>query len=124
MIAIQNEDGSIDAVRCHYDGGPEVVGEGLLASFQEADCIRRLIAGGELKYIDEGGLHEHYTEEDGRDEAKHFLALEEAMNYFIDGIAEYFYLWDGEWSFIARYGLVVPWLEEKRGFKSLKDELQ
>ena len=47
-IGIWNEDGSLDAIYCHWDGYPSYNGALLLHHYQDPEKIRELIALGDI----------------------------------------------------------------------------
>ena len=51
MIALQKEDGTLEAVYCHYDGYPEGVGKTLKEHYQDPDKVERLIEGGGMSCL-------------------------------------------------------------------------
>jgi hypothetical protein len=51
-IIIQTEDG-FEGVYCHSDGYPAGVGRTLLDHYQDRDKVRRLVALGDLSYLEE-----------------------------------------------------------------------
>jgi hypothetical protein len=54
MISINNEDGTYDAVYCHFDGYPEgvgSVGDTLHKHYVSEEKIKQLIAGGDMSCI-------------------------------------------------------------------------
>lgn len=54
MIALQKEDGTLEAVYCHYDGYPAGVGKTLREHYQDLDKVRALIRGGGMSCLGEG----------------------------------------------------------------------
>lgn len=52
MIGIQDEDGSIRAVYCHGEGYPSGNGKILEESYPTREDVERLIAGGDMSYLE------------------------------------------------------------------------
>lgn len=50
-IGIQNEDGSLDVIYCHWDGYPSHNGAILLHHYQDLEKIRELIALGDISSL-------------------------------------------------------------------------
>ena len=69
LIAIENVDGTIKSIHCHSDGYPEHNGKILLNHYNQRDLVNRLIALGNLSYLDEridpSGEHSFYSQEKG-----------------------------------------------------------
>lgn len=86
MIGMQNEDGSVTAIYCHFDGYPEGVGAMLVKYYSDPAKIRELLALGNLSSLGPkiGEKHEFGTRREewctayGRDrgednvEARHY----------------------------------------------------
>lgn len=100
-IAIQHEDGRVEAVYCHFDGYFENNGKLLLDNYTKTDQVEGLIAGGDMSSLS-------YTSEDteyykGRgdnwDDVKPVIwNTREAWLAHDTEYIEYNYLWvDGEW---------------------------
>jgi hypothetical protein len=51
-IAIENADGTVESIYCHWDGYPEHNGELLLENYQDEPKVRALIALGDLSSLD------------------------------------------------------------------------
>jgi hypothetical protein len=51
MIGIQQEDGKIKAIYCHYDGYPEGVGQTLANYYQTTDKVEALLNLGDLSVL-------------------------------------------------------------------------
>lgn len=66
-IAIENADGSIEKVYCHFDGYISHMGLMLMTHFNSADKARTLIAGGDLSGIEKNGKPRHYRDMEGRE---------------------------------------------------------
>lgn len=120
-IGIQNADGSITAIYCHFDGHRDGVGDKLLAHYTDEAKIRALIALGDISCLgaELGEKHnfddprmEGWTRAYGRDRGEegieahdctddmHFCSVAR-KNYG----AEYAYLWkDGKWLCWELYG--------------------
>lgn len=115
-IGVQNEDGTITAIYCHFDGYPEGVGDTLKTHYTAPDKIAALIALGNLSSLDEevappaGVVHNFDRRAKGittaymrdRGEAdQHARTFKDEAEY-LDAAgkswAEFAYLWrDGKW---------------------------
>lgn len=51
MIGIQQEDGKVRAIYCHYDGYPEGVGQTLADYYQTTDKVEALLNLGDLSVL-------------------------------------------------------------------------
>lgn len=51
-IGIENPDGSVTSIYCHFDGNPEGVGYTLLFSYASEEQVKELIALGDLSYLE------------------------------------------------------------------------
>lgn len=50
-IGILNEDGTVTAIYCHWDGYPEGVGLTLVNHYQDEDRVRELLSLGSISYL-------------------------------------------------------------------------
>lgn len=111
-IGIQNEDGSLDVIYCHWDGYPSYNGAILLHHYQDPEKIRELIALGDLSSLAEAikptsGEHTFDAPQEGvvvaygRDRhedgvsTKHFGTMAEYKKYMVSegGYIEFVYLY-------------------------------
>lgn len=141
-IGIQNSDGSIKAIYCHWDGYPSWNGRILKDYYTDETKVRDLIALGDisslraeigeqhpfdtyhLKKEDIDSRWENWTTAYGRDrgetdiDARDYVSANDFYNRFDMGV-EYIYLFkDGEWIMNSVYGKtewipVTVALEEK-----------
>jgi hypothetical protein len=110
-IAIKHEDGTINAIYCHFDGYFEGVGATLNAHYRNADKVKQLIALGNISALNEEiGLKQDFNKptEDtwtlayGRDrgetgqEASTFTSRFNWIREFTDSGCEYAYLYEME----------------------------
>lgn len=51
-IAIQNENGTVEAIYCHWDGYPEHNGKILKEHYTDEERIRELISNGDMSSLD------------------------------------------------------------------------
>jgi hypothetical protein len=51
FIGIQNDDGTIDGIYCHWDGGPGWNGKVLVEHYATAPRVRELLSGGSLSSL-------------------------------------------------------------------------
>lgn len=110
-IGIQNEDGSVTSVYCHWDGYPENNGDILVMHYKEREKVQKLIGLGSLSSLapeidaPEGHSYENpvygvtiaYHRDRGEPmQMKQHISLE---NFFASDIEEYGYLYtlEGEW---------------------------
>ena len=110
-IAIQNEDGTVTSIYCHWDGYPEYNGNMLVSHFKNRDKVKKLIALGSLSSLapeieaPEGHTFsdpvEGYTVAYSRDrgESLDISHHMDADSYFSGDIEEYGYLYtlEGDW---------------------------
>jgi hypothetical protein len=107
MIGKQQEDGTIKAIYCHYDGYPEGVGQTLADYYQTSDKVDELLNLGDLSVLrQEIGEKQDFnkpTNEDwslayGRDrgeegtEAKDFIYPGAYLEYARNSCAEFAYI--------------------------------
>ena len=68
-ISIQNEDGTVLTVYCHFDGYPEHNGRILLDHYNDEKLARELISFGDMSYLRErcipNGKHSYSSPEEG-----------------------------------------------------------
>lgn len=113
-IGIVNEDKSIDAIYCHWDGYPSHNGEILINFYNNENAVRELIALGGLSSLEQRiapnenevhtfdnpikGVTVAYHRDRGEElEIMHFTDCESMINEGI-GYIEYFYVWyNGAW---------------------------
>jgi hypothetical protein len=132
-IAIENENGSVTSIYCHYDGYPEHNGAILQEHYTDHEKVKKLIALGDISIlshevdIPEGVEHSFETPVKGitvayhRDRGDDFHQKSNAsVNEFFNGdIQEYGYCFTaaGEWLAKSASG---NW----RGVKPLEDVLK
>ena len=109
MIGIQQENGKIKAIYCHYDGYPEGVGQTLANYYQTTDKVEALLNLGDLSVLrqelgekqdfnDYKNHNENWCLAYGRDrgltdaEAKEFIYAGEYLEYARGSCAEYAYI--------------------------------
>lgn len=121
FIGIRNEDGTITAVYCHWDGYPEYNGKMLVENYNTKAKAQELINLGDLSSIcervkpNEDEIHtfdnplKDVTVASYRDmgenwenvKPKNFKTLTEYYDYAINSWVEYIYLFaDNEWNLI------------------------
>jgi len=110
-IGIENQDGTVTSVYCHWDGYPENNGQILHDHYQDRKKVEKLIALGSIsilsKEVDAPEGHTYKTPVDGvtvayhRDRGEPLQAKKSVYveNYFADDLEEYGYLFtkDNEW---------------------------
>ncbi len=110
-IAIQNEDGTVTSIYCHWDGYPEYNGNMLVSHFKNRDKVKKLIALGSLSSLaPEIEAPEGHTFSDpaeghtvaysrDRGESLDISHHMDADSYFSGDIEEYGYLYtlEGDW---------------------------
>jgi hypothetical protein len=113
MIAIENENGSVTSIYCHYDGYPENNGAILQEHYTDHEKVKKLIALGDISTlshevdIPEGVEHSFKTPVKGitvayhrdRDEDFHQNSHGSVGDFFNSDIEEYGYCFTaaGEW---------------------------
>lgn len=110
-IGIQNEDGSVNSIYCHWDGYPENNGDILVMHYKEREKVQKLIGLGSLSRlateIDAPEGHSYENPVPGITVAYHRdrgepMQMEQHIspeNFFASDIEEYGYLYtlEGEW---------------------------
>jgi hypothetical protein len=122
-IAIENQDGSVTSIYCHFDGYPEGVGEKLILHYDTEEKVKALIALGDLSHLTSelspapGVIHNFnnpvfsvtiaYHRDRGEDfNQEHHTNAEE---FFNGDVEDFGYLFqNGEWSFVDGYGEREP----------------
>ena len=116
-IGIQNEDGSVTSVYCHWDGYPEHNGDILVMHYKKREKVQKLIGLGSLSSlapeIDAPEGHSYENPVPGvtvayyRDRGENFNQRQNISpeNFFASDIEEYGYLYtlEGEWLVKAGY---------------------
>jgi hypothetical protein len=109
MIGIQQEDGKIKAIYCHYDGYPKGVGQTLADHYQTTDKVEALLNLGDLSVLrqelgekqdfnDYKNHNENWCLAYGRDrgeantEAKEFNYVGAYLEYARNSCAEFAYI--------------------------------
>ena len=131
-IAIENEDGTVTSIYCHWDGYPENNGKLLLEHYQDRKKTQKLIDLGSISYLapdvepGDGVVHSFEMPTTGIVVAYHRDRGEEHQNcehrdseeFFNSDIEEYGYLLtkEGEW--------LVKSVYRGWGIKSVKDVLE
>ena len=128
FIGTRNNDGTIHAIYCHFDGYIECVGETLFKHYQDPDKIRKLINGGDISMLDERidapkghsfespvkGCTVFYGRDRGVEgtEAKIFVSTGNFVRAAMNSWAEFTYLYQcDEWTVLE-------------DFKSLEESLE
>lgn len=113
-IAIENQDGTVTSIYCHWDGYPSNNGALLLEHYSDREKTERLIALGDISYLTENlepsGPHSFDYAEPGvvvayhrdRGEEKRIRKDRSIESFAKSDIEEYGYLMtrDGAWIFI------------------------
>jgi hypothetical protein len=113
-IAIENADGTVTAVYCHWDGYPEGNGKTLAEHYGHREKVQQLIDLGSLSSLDEfvfpEGEHSFQKPEDGVTVAYHRDRGEDLRqeqypsveHYLIADVEEYGYLFttEGSWVYV------------------------
>ena len=115
-IAIENQDGSIEKIYCHFDGYIRHMGVMLNTYFNAPDNVRLLIANGDLSGIDKGGKPRHYKDINGHENeepmfspyanhAEYVASIDHVFHEF-----NYLFRFNGKWEVIkgASNGLTKP----------------
>lgn len=115
-IAIENPDGSVKSIYCHWDGYPEHNGRILNDHYQERKKVESLIELGSISILDENvdptGPHSFENPQDGvtvayhRDRGEAYRKPDGHRNsesYFKGDIEEYGYLFtkENEWVYVS-----------------------
>lgn len=97
-IAIQNEDGTVTGIYCHWDGYPEHNGKILVNDYTTEEKVRELIALGDISSL---GSTINETEAYGRDRGERSVGPHKGLSHreFVGKYGkEYHYLFkNGEW---------------------------
>lgn len=117
-IAIENPDGTVTSIYCHWDGYPEGVGGTLITHYTQPEKVKALIALGSLSYVElnlapEPGVEHTFmnpakrvTVAYHRDRGEPFEQEQHANaeEFFNGDIEEFGYLFqNGEWLFAFAY---------------------
>ena len=101
MIGIQNADGTVKAVYCHWDGYPEHNGRMLLDHYNSREIAENLIKRGDFSFLhDNISDIEYYVDRgDTGVEPTTYKNVAEFSQYMEDTWCEYFYILDaaGKW---------------------------
>ena len=138
MIGKQQEDGTIKAIYCHYDGYPEGVGQTLANYYQASDKVNDLLNLGDLSVLSQeiGGKQnfdkptsETWCLAYGRDrgeegtEAKEFTYTGAYLEYARNSCAEFAYIFTSKgWSYWS-LSTPEPTLIPPFGFELTEDGL-
>lgn len=118
MIGKMNEDGTVEAIYCHFDGYLDGVGATLFEAYQDQKKIDQLIYKGDVSSlgasIDSTSFYPDTHFKTFRDDPA-YLEYCFKDNRWI----EYCYLWDGE-EWLVCYEYDIPILE----FRVLEKELR
>jgi len=116
-IAIENQDGTVKSVYCHWDGYPSNNGKILQENYQDLDKVEKLIKLGQISYIaeeveaPEGAPHSFESPMGGvtvayhRDRGEDYIQPKEhqSLSGFVKSdVEEYGYVFtkEGEWLFV------------------------
>lgn len=66
-IGIENEDGTVLGIYCNYDGYLEGVGTILNKHYQDSTTVRKLIEGGNIKYLSDNRWATEYYIRDNKE---------------------------------------------------------
>ena len=117
IIGTTQEDGTIRAIYCHFDGYPEGVGATLAEHYSDDVKVEQLINLGNLSSLgkeigeahdfNKSGEFPDWCNAYGRDrgeaeqEAESFEIIRELLEYATNSWAEYVYLFNGkEWTYL------------------------
>lgn len=105
-IAIENEDGTVESIYCHWDGYPENNGQLLLGNY-DYEMARELIDLGDISAL---AKNPDRVEAYHRDRGEEYIEprVDASMDAFFESdIEEYGYLItpDGEWYMKSAYGI-------------------
>ena len=98
-IAIKNQDGTIDAVYCHWDGYPEHNGTILQDYYDTEQLVRELLALGDLSSLDktlQSTVAYHRDKGDKYSGVSQYEGREELLASSINCGAEYVYLFEND----------------------------
>ena len=98
-IGARQENGTIKAIYCHYDGYPEGVGATLTEHYNDPAKVEALLNLGDFSSIaDNIDEIESYAKRGEKDtEARTYTTQEEWMEYAQDSDCEYLYLFEKDW---------------------------
>lgn len=135
QIGIQNADGTVTGIYCHWDGYPSYNGRVLQDHYTDEAKIRELMAIGDISSLGEeiGEKHDFdkapkgqcnsYSRDRGEEdcEAKNFANAREFFDNFPYGGIEWAYLFkDGEWMVRASYN-GMGWMSLKAVLESKEE---
>ena len=98
-IGKMQDDGTIKAIYCHWDGYPEGVGAILAEHYQELDKVEELLSLGDFSSIKENisEIESYASRGESGTEARTFNNLEEWKEWASDCGCEYLYLYQKDW---------------------------
>jgi hypothetical protein len=117
-IAIEQADGTVKSIYCHWDGYPKGVGKKLVEHYGDRAKVEELIALGDLSQLGERveplGDHSFNLPEEGttvayhrdREEDYHQPRVDQSLQAFIDSDVEefgYIFTRSGEWMMVDGY---------------------
>lgn len=111
-IAIENEDGTVTFIYCHFDGYLDGVGQVLYEDYQDAEKIRQLMALGDISSLESeiGEKHDFDTRDQnqttayGRDRGETGTEANTcSLTELLEDHQEFFYVYrlDGQWYWTA-----------------------
>lgn len=117
-IAIEQADGTVRSIYCHWDGYPKGVGKTLVEHYSDRAKVESLIALGDISQLGERvepvGKHSFNVPEEGttvayhrdREEAYQKPRVDKTMQGFVDSDVEefgYVFTGAGEWMMVDGY---------------------
>lgn len=110
LIGIENPDGTVTAIYCHYDGYPEGVGATLKRSYRSELKIRKLLDLGSIATLGDGVELSMGTDAYYRDHGEHeptnlkYASVDSYKKRYKKSWADYAYLFSGgKWSVFYSY---------------------
>ena len=103
LISIRNDQGTFDAVYCHFDGYPSGVGETLRRNYTTKESVNELISKGDMSFLEHTlDKSEFYTKRGEPLRVRRNLSHKELVEKAHNMTAEYLYTFeDGRWSYIS-----------------------
>ena len=102
-IGIQNDDETIEAVYCHWDGYLKGVGKTLKENYNSEDKIRQLLSFGNISSLGEDINSSLFYERD-RQEKDQKSEILKTQKQLLDFRQEYNYVWiNGEWLYYQNH---------------------
>ena len=119
QIGIENDDGTIESIYCHFDGYQEGVGNTLAQHYSDEDKIRSLMALGDISYLAPELGQEHdfdnpidgwtvaYGRDRGEDDTGSSISTSIQDYTSLGEDFQYLFTKDKKWILVANWGKLI-----------------